>query len=142
VSKRNTHKIKGKLPTAEVLNARATAFWKEENARLEKQARDYPHEIAAAAAGAVKLIKAGHIADPEFASETSLNAAAEALEKLRKRSDSVRRRRGGEACAKGYIERDCRIHAASKAGKTPKQIAGDENLSPDRVRSILRTSRR
>ena len=52
--------------------------------------------------------------------------------------EQARRAKGGKNRGQKNIERDRRIHDAAAAGKTPKQIALDEKLSPSIVYRVLR----
>jgi hypothetical protein len=119
-------------PKLRALNDAAAEFWARENERFDRQAKDYPDEVKYAAGLAAKLIRGGHIADPNFLTETSLNAATSKIEQLRKQADRSRRARGTATSAEDRgqqnVERDRRIHDARQAGKTPKQIAGDRKI--------------
>jgi hypothetical protein len=153
-------------PTPAQQNAAAREFWDRESARLERQAKNHPGEISAAADLAARLVKHGHISDVDFAGETSVNGRTQTLErarvrertaarqrtqKARKRLASAVREKGSRHSAQvradATRERDRHIHDAHARGTKVKKIAGDaaiigdEKISESQVRRILNKPR-
>ena len=82
--------------TPKDINLRNSKFWKETNELFETAAKDYPHAVVAAATLTDKLIKAGHISDPDFAQETSMVSQVLGAEEVRAKDRSVASAQAGK----------------------------------------------
>jgi hypothetical protein len=78
-----------KPKTPEDLNRINTEFWAKKNTEFAKLIEQYPHDLAEAVDRANRLISAGHMHNPAFLEETSLEAQIQKAKDRRAKNNSV-----------------------------------------------------